>query len=117
MAILQAQLKKQLNTLLPSAANSINMNRPTTTQPPDAPSPMVTSSEEFMAKELAVLQANLKKAFLQDMAAFQYTKHSSSTAKFNEHHPRISNCNVKLPPTPIAPSKQRAGCTTGKMTS
>ena len=27
MAILQAQLKKQLNTLLPSAANSINMNR------------------------------------------------------------------------------------------
>ena len=70
MTIFQARLKKQSNILLPSAANSNNVNHPTTTQPLTFPSPKVTSSEELIAKESAVLQANLKKLFPPDMAAF-----------------------------------------------
>ena len=62
MASFWARLKKQSNIFLPSAAN-YHVKRPTTTQPPTVPSPMVTSSEEFITKELTVLQANLKKSF------------------------------------------------------
>ena len=45
---------------MPSATNS-QMTRPTTTQPPSAPYLTVTSSEDFITKQLAVLKANLKK--------------------------------------------------------
>ena len=113
MAVFRAWLKKQTNMSTPSATNS-QVTRLTTTQPPTAPSPTVTSSEEFIAKQLAVLQANLKKHFPQDMADSHATKHTSSAAKSNTIHPKL-DCTDKIPPTPIAPSKQRAGCTTDKM--
>ena len=108
--------EKQTNILPPSATNS-HVTRLTRTQPPTVPSPTVTSSEDFIAKQLAVLQANLKKHFPQDKAAFHATntKHTSSAAKSNTNHPKIDNCTDKLPPTPINPSKQHAGCTADKM--
>ena len=76
---------------------------------------MVTSSEESIAKELAVLQANLEKLFPQDMADFHAIKHTSSAEKSNMHHPKIDNCTVKLPPKPIDPSNQHAECIARKM--
>ena len=33
----------------------------------------------------------------------------------NTNHPKIDNCTDKLPPNPIATSKQCAGCITDKM--
>ena len=102
-----------MNMSTPSAMNS-QMTHPTTTQPPPAPSLTVTSSEDFITEQLAVLKANLKKHFPQDMADSHATKHTSSAAKSNTIHPKL-DCTDKIPPTPIAPSKQRAGCTVDKM--
>ena len=41
--------------------NSNNVNHQKTTQCLTVPSPMVTSSEEFIAEEMAILQAKQKK--------------------------------------------------------
>ena len=109
MAIFQARLKKQLNILLPSAAKSHNVNRPTTTWPPTFPSSMVKIIEESISKELSVLQDNLKKKNSQDMTAFHATKLTSSATTSSTNHPKIDNCTDKLPPSPFASSKQRVG--------
>ena len=90
------------------------VTRPKTTRPPPAPSLTVTNSEEFTSERLAVLQANLKKKNLQDMADSHATEHTFSATKSNTIHPKI-DCNDKIPPTPIAPSKERAGCKAIKM--
>ena len=112
MAVFRARLKKQTNMSTPSATNS-QVTRPTTTRPPPAPSPTVTSSEDF-TEQLAVLQANLTKHFPQDMADSHATKHTCSAAKSNTIHPQL-DCTDTIAPTPIAPSKRRAVCTADKM--
>ena len=60
MAIFWVRLKKQLNIPMLFAVNSNNLNHLTTTRPPTFPSPMATTSEGFMAGEMAILQAKLK---------------------------------------------------------
>ena len=99
--------------LMPSAKNS-QVTCPTTTLPPPASSPTVIISEDFITEKLTILQANLTKHFLQDMADSHATKHTFSAEKSNTIHPPL-DCTDKIPPTPIAPSKQRAGCTADKM--
>ena len=83
MAIFWARLKKQLNIHMRSAANSNNVNHLTTTRPPTVPSPMAISSEGFIAGEMAILQAKLKKLFALDMADFHATKYTSTAVTSN----------------------------------
>lgn len=88
-----------------SFANSKNVNHLKTNQPLTVPSIMVTNSEGFIAREMAILQSKLKELFALDMADFHATEQSNiSVAHSIVNHPKKNGPNVTSPPTPIYPS-------------
>ena len=66
---------------------------------------MVASSEVFIAEEMTIIQAKLKKLFALDMADFQATKQwsKSSSVQSIMNHPKTNQPTVNFSPTPITP--------------
>ena len=80
---------------------------------------MVTSSEGFIAGEMDIIQAKLKKLFALDMADFQATKQSntSSASHYIVNHLKTNQPTVTSPPTPIvcSPRVKSEGFIAGEM--
>ena len=105
MDIFRTRLKKLSNTPLPSVTTSI-VDHPTPTWPLPVPSPLTTSSEGFIAREMAILQTKLKKSFALDMADFHATEHTSTAVTSNANQQQPNKSPDIHPPTPIVPSEK-----------
>ena len=97
-----------------SAATSNIVDHPTPTRPLPVPSLLTTSSEGFIAGEMDILQAKLKKSFALDIGDFHAMKHTSTAATSNVNQQKPNKSPDNHPPTPIVPS-QSEGCITGNM--
>ena len=105
MDIFRTWLKKLLNNPLPSDTTSI-VDHLTPTWPLPVPSPLTTSSEGFIAREMAILQAKLKKSFALDMADFHAMEHTSTAVTSNANQQQPNKLPDICPPTPIVPSQK-----------
>ena len=115
MDIFWTRLKKLSNISMPSAATSNIVDHLTPTWPLPFPSPLTTSSEGFIAGEMAIVQAKLKKSFALNMADFHAMKHMSTAVTSNVNQQQPNKSPDILPPTPIVPSQKSEGCIAGNM--
>ena len=100
---------------MPSAAPSTIVDHPTPTRPLPVPSPLTTSSEGFIAGEMAILQAKLKKSFALNIADFHATKHTSTAVTSTVNLQQPNKSTDIHPPTPIVPSQKSEECIAGNM--